>query len=86
MADTRAQFTGNAAWLEIARLAWNLAKWIARLTLPEEVVRWEWKRFRQAFVYVAARVIRTGRRIILRFLGSHRFVGALVAAHQQLQV
>ena len=81
-----AQFAGNAAWLEIARLAWNLAKWIARLTLPDEVVRWEWKRFRQAFVFVAARVIRTGRRIVLRLYESHRFVGTLVAAHQKLQV
>ena len=80
-----AQFAGNAAWLEIARLAWNLGKWIAQLALPEEVVRWEWKRFRQAFVFVAAKVIRSGRRILLRFFGSHRHVGTLVAAHQKLQ-
>ncbi|HSR96402.1 MAG TPA: hypothetical protein VLM79_04985 [Kofleriaceae bacterium] len=51
-----AEFDGNSAWLEIeiARLAWNLGKWIALLALPAEVVRWEWKRFRQAFVYAAA--------------------------------
>ena len=40
-----AEFDGNSAWLEIARLAWNLGKWIAQLALPDEVVRWEWKRF-----------------------------------------
>jgi hypothetical protein len=81
-----AEFNGNSAWLEIARLAWNLGKWIAQLALPGEVVRWEWKRFRQAFVYVAAQVIRRSRQIVLRFSAAHRWCQLLVAAHQQLQV
>ena len=34
-----AEFMGNSAWLQIARLAWNLGKWIAQLALPTEVVR-----------------------------------------------
>jgi hypothetical protein len=81
-----AEFDGNSAWLEIARLAWNLGKWIAQLALPAEVVRWEWKRFRQAFVYAAAQVIRRSRQIVLRFSAAHRWHQLLVAAHQQLQV
>jgi Transposase DDE domain group 1 len=81
-----AEFDGNSAWLEIARLAWNLSKWIALLALPPEVVRWEWKRFRQAFVYAAAHVIRRSRQIVLRFSAAHRWCRILVAAHQQLQV
>ena len=81
-----AEFDGNSAWLEIARLAWNLGKWIALLALPAEVVRWEWKRFRQAFVYVAAQVICRSRQIVLRFSAAHRWHEILVAAHQQLQV
>jgi hypothetical protein len=81
-----AEFDGNSAWLEIARLAWNLGKWIAQLALPSEVVRWEWKRFRQAFVYVAAQVIRRSRQIVLRFSAAHRWCQLLVAAHQQLQL
>jgi hypothetical protein len=81
-----AEFDGNSAWLEIARLAWNLGKWIALLALPAEVVRWEWKRFRQAFVHVAAQVIRRSRQIVLRFSAAHRWHELLVAAHQQLQV
>jgi hypothetical protein len=81
-----AEFDGNSAWLEIARLAWNLGKWIALLALPAEVVRWEWKRFRQAFVYAAAQVIRRSRQIVLRFSAAHRWHDLLVAAHQQLQV
>ena len=81
-----AEFDGNSAWLEIARLAWNLGKWIALLALPAEVVRWEWKRFRQAFVYAAVQVIRRSRQIVLRFSAAHRWYQLLVAAHQQLQV
>ena len=28
-----AEFDGNCAWLEIARLAWHMGKWIAQLVL-----------------------------------------------------
>jgi DDE family transposase len=80
-----AQFWGNSAWLEIARLAWNLGKWIAQLSLPAEVVRWEWKRFRRHFVYVAAKVLSEGREILVRLSGSHRRLPDLLAAHVRLQ-
>ena len=80
-----AEFAGNCAWLEIARLAWNLAKWIAQLALPKEVIRWKWKRFRQAWVFLAAQVTKRGRKIWVRFSSSHRFTESLVAAHQKLQ-
>ena len=80
-----AQFDGNAAWLEMARLAWNLGKWIAQLALPEEVVRWEWKRFRHAWVYLAAQVLRVSRQIRVRLAGSHRFARDVLRAHQVLQ-
>jgi hypothetical protein len=33
-------FDGNCACLKRARVAWNLGKWIARLALPNDVVRW----------------------------------------------
>jgi hypothetical protein len=80
-----AEFDGNCAWLEIARLAWNFAKWIAQLALPDEVVRWEWKRFREAWVYLAAQVTKRGRQVWVRFSQSHRFTDSLVAAHSKLQ-
>lgn len=79
------EFAGNSAWLEIARLAWNLGKWLAQLVLPEETVRWEWKRFRRAFVEVSAEVIKRSRQLWVRFNESHRFLGSLLEAHQQLQ-
>ena len=80
-----AEFDGNSAWLEIARLAWNLGKWVAQLALPAEVVRWEWKRFRLAFVLVSAQVVNKGRRLWLRLSSSHRFHEDLVSAHARLQ-
>jgi hypothetical protein len=80
-----AEFDGNSAWLEIGRLAWNLGKWIAQLALPAEVVRWEWKRYRKAFVHIATDVILRSRQRWLRFSPAHRFLPTLVAAHAQLQ-
>jgi len=80
-----AEFRGNSAWLEIARLAWNLGKWIAQIALPSEVVRWEWKRFRRHFVYIAAKVLKSGRRLVVRLAGSHRFFPAILTAHVRLQ-
>ena len=81
-----AEFMGNWAWLQIARLAWNLGKWIAQLALPAEVVRWEWKRFRRHFVYIAAKVLKKGRRLIVQLTDSHRYLPQLLAAHARLQV
>lgn len=80
-----AEFDGNSAWLEIARLVWNLGKWIAQLALPDEVVRWEWKRFRQAYVYAAAQVVRSSRQTIVRLSAARRWYESLVAAHVRLQ-
>ena len=80
-----AEFDGNSAWLEIARLAWNIGKWIAQLVLAAEVVRWEWKRFRLAWVYLAAHVTRVSRQIRVRLSGSHRFARELLRAHLALQ-
>ena len=80
-----AEFDGNCAWLEIGRLAWNMGKWIAQLTLPPEVVRWEWKRFRRSFVHIAAEVIYRSRQRWIQFSPAHRFAGLLIDAHMQLQ-
>ena len=79
------QFAGNSAWLEIARLAWNLAKWLAQLVLPEETIRWEWKRFRAAFVYLTVDVIKRSRQIWTRFSPSDDFYTDVLQAHQRLQ-
>lgn len=74
----------NAAFLTCARLAHNLKPWLAQLALPQETMRWEWKRFRRAFVYCAARVIHTARQTHVRFADSHRFAAAILAGHARL--
>jgi hypothetical protein len=80
-----AEFLGNSAWLQIARLAWNLGKWMAQIALPSEVVRWEWKRFRRHFVYIAAKVLKLGRSWVVRLAGSHRYLPDILIAHARLQ-
>jgi hypothetical protein len=75
----------NAAFLTCARLAHNLKAWLAQLALPRETLRWEWKRFRHAFVYVAARVLCQSRQIHVRIASSHRTAATLVQAHVRLQ-
>lgn len=81
-----AEMRGNAAWLEIARLAWNLAKWIAHVAMPNEVSRWEWKRFRRAFVNFSVQVVRIARQTRLRILGAHPHSGQLLRALRVLQI
>lgn len=79
-------FAANSAFLLCARLAFNLKAWLGMLALPREVVRWEWKRFRQAFVYFVARVIYKARQIIVRIADAHRFAQQVRAGILQLQV
>jgi len=75
----------NAAFGTCARLAHNLKPWLAQLALPPETMRWEWKRFRRAFVYCAARVVHTARQVHVRFADSHRHVQTIMLAHTRLQ-
>ena len=75
---------GNDAWLEIARLAWNIGKWLSLLALPLETLRWEWKRFRRSFVYVAAEVVLRSRQTWIRFNPSHRYIPTIMKAHRSL--
>jgi len=78
-------FHANWAYLVCARLAHNMKSWLAMLALPREVMRWEWKRFRKAFVYVAARIVRSARQNLLRLADSHRFATTLQRAIVRLQ-
>jgi hypothetical protein len=78
-------FLANHAHLLCARIAHNLKAWLAMLALPKETMRWEWKRFRKAFVYVAARVILSARQRIVRLADSHRFAAVMQQALQRLQ-
>lgn len=76
---------GNAAWIEMARLAWNMGKWLGLLALPLEVIRWEWKRFRRSYVYMAAEVLHRSRQVWVRLNPSHRYVLQLMEAQKCLR-
>ncbi|MDA1082804.1 MAG: IS1380 family transposase [Gemmatimonadetes bacterium] len=79
-----AEFDGNCAWLEIARLAWNMGKWIAQLVLPAEVVRWEWKRFRLHYILVPAQLIKRARQLWVRIMGARSTIDPLLLAFDAL--
>jgi hypothetical protein len=80
-----ANANANQAFLRCARLASNLKSWLSLLALPPETLRWHWKRFRLAFVYVAVEVIRHARQVTLRILGSSRFHDRFLTGLQKLQ-
>jgi len=79
------ELLANAAFLMAGQLAWCLRAWLSLLALPKETSRWEWKWFRQAFVYVAARITQGARRAKVYLAGCHRFVDHLIIASQRLQ-
>jgi hypothetical protein len=74
------ELLANAAYLLMAELAWNLRAWASLLLLPEETGTWEWKRFRHAFVYVGAKVIRQARQVVAKISGAHRYAEDLLRA------
>ncbi len=60
-------FDKNQIWLELAALAYELLTWTQLLAWPEHPARnWEPKRLRLRLLSVAARIITSGRRKILR--------------------
>jgi len=73
------------ACLMAGQLAWCLRSWLSLLALPQPTTRWEWKWFRQAFVYVAARITHHARRAVVYLTDGHRFVEHLLVAAQRLQ-
>ncbi len=79
------ELLANGAFLMAGQLAWCLRSWLSALALPKETTRWEWKWFRQAFVYIAAKITHSGRQAKVYLAGSHRFVQHVIVASQRLQ-
>lgn len=74
------ELLANGAFLMMGQLAWNLKAWSALLLLPKETRVWEWKRFRYALIYIGAKVIRQGRRIVAKISHAHRYAEAMFRA------
>lgn len=78
------ELLANAAFMLAALIAWSLRAWLSLLALPIESLRWEWKRFRHAFLYVAAKVTLTARAVVVKLASSHRFTPDMLAASRRL--
>ncbi|MDQ2827160.1 MAG: IS1380 family transposase [Actinomycetota bacterium] len=78
-------FFGNWLWWQAAALAYNVARWVRVLALPPAFRTCRGKRLRLAFFNVAARVVRSGRRLFLRLPRAYAHAGAFIEALARLR-
>jgi hypothetical protein len=78
-------FFGNWLYWHAAALAHNVGLWLRTLALPRALRRARGKRLRLAFLNVAARLVRHGRRLHLRFSAAYPHVEAFAAALQRIR-
>jgi hypothetical protein len=68
----------NWAYMVIATLAWNIKAWYGLLTpnkvVGHQIIRMEFKRFINTFVRIPCVIIKTGRRIVYRFVGYNNYM------------
>lgn len=76
-------FGGNAAWLILNTIAHNLTRWTTRLALGLGHVMT--KKIRHRIYRVPGRLVRTGRRTILRLPRRWPWAGQITAALQRLR-
>lgn len=87
----------NWAYMVMASLAWTFKAWFALLLRQEgrwsakyqsekqAVLKMEFKRFRHAFIQVPCQIIRTGRKIVYRFLSWNRWLVVLFRGLRRLR-
>ncbi len=73
-------FFGNWCWWLAAALAYNVARWVRVLALPEPFRTCRGKRLRLCFFNVAARVTTSGRRLRLRLPRAYAYAAAFIEA------
>jgi hypothetical protein len=78
------QFAINAAWLELALVGIDLLAWTRTLLLNGEHALAEPKKLRYRLLHVAARVVRTARRTLLRIARNWPWADELAAAYTRL--
>jgi hypothetical protein len=78
-------FFGNWLYWQAAALAHNVGLWLGTLALPRAFRRARGKRLRLAFLNVAARLVRHGRRLHPRFGAAYRHDAAFAAALNRLR-
>lgn len=78
-------FFGNWLYWQAAALAHNVGLWLRTLALPRAFRRARGKRLRLGFLNVAARLVRHGRRLHLRFGAAYPHLDDFVAALTKLR-
>lgn len=78
-------FFGNWLYWQAAALAHNIGLWLRTLALPRALRRARGKRLRLAFLNVAARLVRHGRRLHLRFAAAYPHVDGFCAALRHIR-
>jgi hypothetical protein len=78
-------FFGNWVWWHASALAYNVGRWVRVLALPEAFRTCRGKRLRLAFFNVAARVVRSGRRLHLRLPRSYAHAPGFIEAFTRLR-
>lgn len=77
-------FAANAAWLLVVGLAQDLTAWAQGLCLEGELARCEPKRLRYTVLHTAGRLVRTGRRLILRLDAAWPWAAEIARAFERL--
>jgi hypothetical protein len=78
------RFGANAAWWQLVVLTHNLLNALKRLALPDEWAALRPRRLRFLMFHVAGRLVRHGRRLMLRIARAHPGAEALVQARERL--
>lgn len=78
------RFGANAAWWQLVILTHNLLSALKRLALPDDWAPLRPRRLRFLLFHVAGRLVRHGRRLVLRLARAHPGTEALVRARARL--
>ncbi len=78
-------FDANQAWLELILAAQDLIAYFQRVCLRGEAKEWDPKTLRYRLFHTAARVVRSGRRLILRLQRSWRWTPILYDAFRRVR-
>ena len=81
-----ADVVSNQAWLTLVLIAQDLLAWCRHLLVDGVLTSAEVKRLRYTLLHAAARVVRSGRRVVLRIQASWPWADELAYAFRRLEL